>query len=755
MNSLYSLAQLLVLIMGVLTGVRGSLAVTGSWTITGWRARVIGWSFVLASACSLALPGYLLAPDFEPQTTTVQALAPVLGPYLLALIVTAVVLVRTKKQLLRLTWVGLAFISVAIGFALLRGDADSTLEVPKILQQTRATASAIPDASAKSSAFDAIVQVQARAGDIGGAMETLKTVDGTWSRYSAAVALANMAENQTKEGDRAAAAETFRLARLAATSIQDEKDLSKALSAIAQAQARAGDIKGALQTVASLPSENSRAVALITIAEAQAKGGDRAGAAETFRLALQAAATIQDAPNKFYAFGEIAQAQAKSGDRAGAAETFRLALQAATTIQDEVTKSGILYSIAVAQARAGDGKGALQTAGTIPNKGLQALALPIIPQSQAQAGDMKGALETLAAMPTEYKPGILLGIAYAQAKAGDVQGALQTADAIQSGRSKSEARGVIAQMQATAGDVHGALRTAAAIEDPRPDPITQTLDKKIDAYQGMRTASAFQKDPRIVRSIAHSQATAGDVQGALQTAKAIQMEPDKSSVLGAIAESQAKAGDVQGALQTAAAIQKEPYKSYALRAIAHAQVTAGDIQGARQTAAGIQEPIKSDVLRDIAKPSAPVKGRGPQTVGTSRTKSIKSKTLRAIAKVQASAGDVKGALQTAAIIPSEQIKSEVMQAIADESASAKAKALSRIAVTQATDGDFQSALQTAASIQKDATKAEALRSIAHAQAKAGHAQGALAWAEKEPSPLFKTYALLGAASGILERKHEK
>ena len=98
MNFLYLLAQLAVLVMGVMAGVRGSLAVTGSWTLTGWPARLIGWSFVVAAAWSLSWPGLLFAPDFEPQTTTIQALAPALGPYLLALTVTAAVLVRTRKH---------------------------------------------------------------------------------------------------------------------------------------------------------------------------------------------------------------------------------------------------------------------------------------------------------------------------------------------------------------------------------------------------------------------------------------------------------------------------------------------------------------------------------------------------------------------------------------------------------------------------------------------------------------------------------
>ena len=92
-----NLLQLLVLIMGVLTGVRGSLAVTGSWTVTGWPARVIGWSFVLAAAGSWTLPGLMVAPGFEP-LTTVEVLVLVLVPYWWAATVTVAVLVWAWKH---------------------------------------------------------------------------------------------------------------------------------------------------------------------------------------------------------------------------------------------------------------------------------------------------------------------------------------------------------------------------------------------------------------------------------------------------------------------------------------------------------------------------------------------------------------------------------------------------------------------------------------------------------------------------------
>lgn len=47
---------------------------------------------------AVSLPGFVMASDFEPQTTTVDALAPVLVPYLLAIAVTSAVLIRSRKH---------------------------------------------------------------------------------------------------------------------------------------------------------------------------------------------------------------------------------------------------------------------------------------------------------------------------------------------------------------------------------------------------------------------------------------------------------------------------------------------------------------------------------------------------------------------------------------------------------------------------------------------------------------------------------
>jgi hypothetical protein len=92
-----NLLQVLVLVMGALISVKGSLTVIGLWTVTGWPVRVVGLSFVLAAACSLSLPGLLTAPGTAPPTT-IEALVPVLGPYLVAIAVTVAVLIRARKH---------------------------------------------------------------------------------------------------------------------------------------------------------------------------------------------------------------------------------------------------------------------------------------------------------------------------------------------------------------------------------------------------------------------------------------------------------------------------------------------------------------------------------------------------------------------------------------------------------------------------------------------------------------------------------
>ena len=80
-----------------------------------------------------------------------------------------------------------------------------------------------------------------------------------------------------------------------AAGIEDAFLRAWALSAIASAQAEAGDIAGPLQTVAGIEHPYPRVVALSEIASTQAKLGMQAEGAATFAEALKTAADKKNA----------------------------------------------------------------------------------------------------------------------------------------------------------------------------------------------------------------------------------------------------------------------------------------------------------------------------------------------------------------------------------------------------------------------------------------------------------------------------
>ena len=104
---------------------------------------------------------------------------------------------------------------------------------------------------------------------------------------------------------------------------------------------------------------------------------------------------------------------------------------------------------------------------------------------------------------------------------------------------------------------------------------------------------------------------------ALSSARSIESESDRNWALRVIAKAQASTGDIQDALSTARSIEDAFWvRDSALRVIATAQTNAGDIQGALSTA------------RDIKEVNPRVE------------------EFSSIAKAQASAGDTRGATRT-------------------------------------------------------------------------------------------------------------
>jgi hypothetical protein len=128
---------------------------------------------------------------------------------------------------------------------------------------------------------------------------------------------------------------------------------STILTAIGVTQIKAGDNAGALKTADLIPLAGYKARALSDIAQVQARDGDIAGAQKTFVKALKAAGLEKWAAEKSSAQIYIAENQIKSGDIAGALITLDAAQKTAELIQikDAIYKNSKQEAIAAAQAK--------------------------------------------------------------------------------------------------------------------------------------------------------------------------------------------------------------------------------------------------------------------------------------------------------------------------------------------------------------------------------------------------------------------
>jgi len=612
--------------------------------------------------------------------------------------------------------------------------------VRKVLRQAIQLANNSGNPHTTATALQDIAKVQAAAGEVKESLETVNAIQDALLRDKTLGAIASIL---LKAGDLPGAWQTlnsFKFANIKAGAVEE----------IAKAQTDAGDIKGALQTVSSVGDDlsvpsvvvgrlrpdyphwltNMKPAMLRYIALAQLKTGDIKGS-------LQTSADIKNAFEKAGVLQAIGTAQAKAGDSPGAFLTFHEAVKITNSAFDARQRPPTLQAIVKAQVEAGDIHGAMETA-TSPKESYQkCVLLREVALVQARAGDGVGAKKTFQqAIRTAngiyeavaLKQNALSILATAQADTGDVKGSLQTADSIDNASWRGGTLSAIATAQVQSGNLKGALQIA--------NNVVQAI---------MR--------PGTLRAIALAQLQANDIKGALATADSIETIYLKVDVLRAIAKAQAQAGDGNNSVTTlrrALAIAEtlnDPFqKADILDETARSQASAGEIKSAVQTVNKIENPRRiSYILRAIAaiqakagdKPGAAVTFQQALHLIQNLDKLQDGNTLLQIAKEQAEAGDFKQSRETADSINNARLKET---------------ALGEIVNSQANVGDIEGALQTASGIETADLKAFALRKIAKAQAAGGDMKGALTWALKQDLPFVTLHALLGVSEGAIERR---
>lgn len=352
-----------------------------------------------------------------------------------------------------------------------------------------------------------IVSAQTESGDIAGAQ---KTADGIQFSLMKTEALIHIAEAKIKTGDLAGAKKTLTSAVKIADLIDRDPDSlivsmvymkSKKQSAIAKAQAQAGDIPAALKTVDLIKDEFQKCGAQTAIAEAQIEAGDSVGAQRTLASALKTAdlLDVENGQAKVVAQTDIAKAQFKNSDIAGAQKTTAAAQTNANFIEEPGRKGRALLAIASTQAAMGDIAGGQMTANLIQDLADKSEAETAIAEAQIKSGDRAGAQKSLAsALQTanlikgDESGRSLWFIAQAQVMSGDIAAAQKTTDLIQDANYRTDALSAISNVQSEFITVSAWLKRLDDNDKANKCPLNTGPFLDLDSYLKSLTRSDAQ-----------------------------------------------------------------------------------------------------------------------------------------------------------------------------------------------------------------------------------------------------------------------
>lgn len=232
------------------------------------------------------------------------------------------------------------------------------------------------------------------------------------------------------------------------------------LGEILVAEAKAGLVTSALETVRLIGDPRLIMVALRDIAEAQAVAGRPVEA-------LSAADIIPEPQKRLEALSAIATIQAERHDLAGAAETALKVLESLDQIQEPLKRLSLQAGIIVVLSKAGKSDLAhtelvkLQALAEMEAKnGHRNTALRHLANTHAETGDPVKALDVIKDVPdvAEHTP-VLISAATAQAQAGQAEQALSTAGNIEAVRYRAVVLSRIALAQVKRGNLQGGLDT--------------------------------------------------------------------------------------------------------------------------------------------------------------------------------------------------------------------------------------------------------------------------------------------------------
>jgi RNA polymerase sigma factor (sigma-70 family) len=372
--------------------------------------------------------------------------------------------------------------------------------------------------------------------------------------FNRAVALGRIAVLQARGGQRDTAAQILRKALEAEAREVSAQHRDNRLWIIAEYQAEAGDVPGALKTIDGV-SEMNQTAALRHVAVAQANSGDIKGALATVDK-MQPVRANDPFPDE--ALRHIVIRQAEAGD-------IKAALKTAERLEAMADRALALAAVVKAQVKKGDHKGAtalvdqivkiMPVTGVARDFGIMAY----IDAKAALAADDEARKAVKEIADPQWRDGALWRLTKAQATRGELVSARETAQSVADPDLRGEALKEIVGALIRSGDLPAAAKAAAEINHARGRCYAQMDVAKALATGGRKTEAA------------QTLAEALDLANRLEDSP--RMRGVRAAALAHYAGARAATGDLDGALAWAAS-QEDVH----LRVVARIQV-AEDVVG--------------------------------------------------------------------------------------------------------------------------------------------------------------------------------
>ncbi len=613
------------------------------------------------------------------------------------------------------------------------------------------TAAAISDAEYKSKAYEAITRYLLSKGDLSSAQAQLESISNAGVRAQLSITLAGkfaIRKEERKARDILAKARKY---------AQANKNDS-ALRYIASAQAEAGDLDGAMETIAVIANSSEKGNPYNIVVGKQLESNDLSGAKKTAGL-------MPDGGNRHSTLQTIADKEALTGRVEDAKRT-------ASAIPDEAYKNSAFFCITDAQALRGDFRGALITVELITKDTYKQTVYARIAELQLRAGYVAAARETIG-KATELSARI-------NDPAGQTEAFCNVADRMirpfhmgAKGRELLVSAGNAAsrivdpekrsEMQAGYSGLYQSQRGAGVFTGSR-ESFWSAFDSahlikgsagkkayrfeslaKLQAQEGdligaQKTAAMIGERQRwesTQEAIASAAAGYGNVKAAEEIAGQLRSKHEKERIYSAMLKAEAEKGRLDAAQRVLARITDQNRLDYANEAIAFAFLKTGDVPNAKAAASRMKKDPDSRLGEAMAKAGA--LDWVWQTAPTLKSNYDEQQFYRSIAEAQARSGDLSGAKKTASFIRDHFQTTLICTALAKGGDSAWAlesaagiknvqyryRAYEGIATAMAERGDTAGAKRVLGTIKKGGLTINTARDVAGIQVKMGDIAGAM------------------------------